>query len=118
MCLLLRISPIVYLITLGLSLSVLSVGCGDPPTPVGDTSGCRQEVLGEAGVIRPETSRLSCTAINRMIDSIPSEPQAYLLQGEAPRLLWKCRFYGTEQGSVLLRCENDKRYFSIVKSAN
>lgn len=111
-----RIWPIVNLITLGLSLSALFVGCGDPSALVGgNTSGCRQEVLGEAGVIRPETSRMSCTAINKMFDSIPSEPQAFLMQGESRLLLWKCRFYGTDQGSVLIRCESDKRHFSIVK---
>lgn len=116
---LMRFRPIVNLITLGLSLSVLFGGCADPSALVeGGTSGCRQEVLGKAGVIRPETSRLSCTAINEMIDSFPSEPQAYLIQGESPPLLWKCRFYGTEQGSVFLRCENDKRHFSIVKGAS
>lgn len=66
----------------------------------------------------PETSRLNCAAINRLTSSMPSEPETFLERGDSPRLLWKCRFYGAEAGRVLLRCEHDKRHFSIVKSAN
>jgi hypothetical protein len=48
---------------------------------------------------------------------MPSEPENYLIGSDSPGLYWKCRFYGTEQGSVLLRCEHGRRHFSIVKGA-
>jgi len=70
-----------------------------------------------ASKTRTETSKLNCAAINDLVSSIPSEPDNFLIQGDSPRLLWKCSYFGTEQGSLLLRCENDKRHFSIVKDA-
>lgn len=116
-CRLFKIRPIVGLITLGLSLSLLSGGCADPSALVGgDTSGCRQLVRGESGVIRPETSRLRCTAINVMINGIPGEPQTYLIKSESPRLLWKCRLYPASVQRVLLRCQYNKRHFTVVRS--
>jgi hypothetical protein len=108
--------PIVKLIMLGLWLSAFSVGCADPATLVEDTSGCRQEVRGEAGVIRPETSRLSCAAIDEMLFGIPSEPQAYSILGESPRLLWKCRLYPASAQRVLLRCQHHKWHFTVVRA--
>ena len=108
--------PIVKLITLGLLLSVLSVGCANPATLVEGTSGCRQEVRGEAGVIRPETSRLSCAAINEMLFGIPSEPGPYSILGESPRLLWKCRLYPASAQRVLIDCQHHKRHFAVVRA--
>jgi len=78
-------------------------------------SGCQREISGASAVTRPETSRLSCAAINNLVSSIPSKPENYLIEGDSPHLNWKCRYYGTEQGTVLLRCEHDDRHFSIVK---
>lgn len=67
----------------------------------------------------PETSRLSCAAIDKLTSSMPSEPETYLSTDDSPRrLLWKCRFFGAEAQQILLRCEHDKRHFSIVKSAS
>jgi hypothetical protein len=81
-------------------------------------TGCRREISGVTGVTRTETSKLSCAAINNLISSIPSEPDNYLIGSDSmPRVYWKCKYFGTEQGSVLLRCEYNKRHFSIVKSA-
>lgn len=64
----------------------------------------------------PETSRLSCTAIDHLSSSMPAEPEVFLTESDSPRLLWKCRFYGEEARRVLLRCEHEERHFSIVKS--
>gem|GEM_PF-6732717 len=47
---------------------------------------------------------------------MPSEPETYLAMADSSqRLIWKCDFYGAEAQRVLLRCEHDKRRFSIVK---
>lgn len=56
---------------------------------------------------------LSCAAIDKLIDTMPSEPETYLTGGDSSRLLWKCTFHGTEAQRVLFRCEHDKRHFSI-----
>ena len=102
----------------GLALTLLLAGCPDPRAAVGAASGC-QRVYGVSAVDRPETSRLSCAAIDRLTDSMPSEPEAFLVSSDSPRhLLWKCRFYGTEARRVLLRCEHHDRHFSIVKSSD
>ena len=67
----------------------------------------------------PGTSRLSCAAINNLTADMPSEPETYLTTDDSPRrLLWKCNFYGAEARRVLLRCEHDRRHFSIVKSGS
>lgn len=79
------------------------------------SGGCQHRIRGVATVIRPETSRLSCVAIHKLIFGIPSEPQSYLIMGEAPHLLWKCRFYGVKSGPVLLQCQHHERRFSIDK---
>jgi hypothetical protein len=112
-------SRFVGLITVGLASSVLLAGCPDPREVAGvGFSGCQREIDGAAAVTRTETSKLNCAAINNLVSSIPSEPENYLIGSESPRLFWKCRYYGIEQGSVLLRCEYDKRHFSIVKNPN
>lgn len=109
---------VVSLITLGVALSVLLAGCPDPRMAAGGASGCRREFDGVTGVDLPETSGLSCGAIDKLTDSMPSEPETFLTIGDSPRLLWKCRFYGTETQRVLFRCEHDKRHFSIVRGSS
>lgn len=107
--------PIASLIIVAIFLTVVFEGCAVSSSPVGSTARCRQAILGATGAIRRETSGLKCRAINRLISGIPSEPQAYLIQGEMPSLQWKCKFYGTD-GQLMLRCEHHKRHFSIVKA--
>jgi hypothetical protein len=104
-------------IVAGIALSVLSNGCGGSAVPVDELTGCRHEIQGVASVIRPETSKLNCAAISDLVFSIPSKPEKYLIESDSSRLFWKCAYFGTDQSSVLLRCELDKRRFSIVKSA-
>ena len=107
---------IVSLITVGVASSILLAGCPDPREVAGvGLSGCQHEISGASAVTRPGTSRLSCAAINNLVSSIPSKPENYLIEGDSPHLKWKCRYYGTEEGTVLLRCEHDIRHFSIVK---
>lgn len=104
------------LIAVGMTLSVLVGACGGPVISAGEVSGCRPEIRGVSGLIRPETSGLNCGAINRLTFGMPSEPQAYSILSDSPRLLWNCRFYGVEEQAVLLRCQHDKKQFSIVKT--
>lgn len=108
----------VSLLTVGVALSVLLTGCPDPSEVAGvGVTGCQREISGVTGVIRTETSKLSCAEINKLVSSIPGEPDNYLIEGDSPRLFWKCRYYGTKAGPVLLRCQNGKRHFSIVKKS-
>ena len=106
------------LIIVVVASSAVSVGCSDPGEVAGvGVSGCQREISGATAVTRTETSKLSCAAINNLVSSIPSEPENYLIGTDStPRLYWKCRYYGTEQSSLLLRCDLAKRHFSIVKS--
>ncbi len=100
------------------ALSLLLSGCPDPRAAVGVKSGC-QRVYGVNAVDRPETSRLTCAAIDHLTDSMPSEPETFLQGGDLPRrVLWKCKFYGSEAQRVLLRCAHHSRHFSVVKSTN
>jgi hypothetical protein len=95
---------------------VLLAGCPAANEVAGvGVTGCERQIDDVASKTRTETSKLNCAAINDLVSSIPGEPENYLIRGDSPRLLWKCRYFGTEKGSVLLRCENDKRHFSIVK---
>ena len=111
------VNRIVNLIISGLALCVMFGACGRSSTVEGNLSGCRQEIRGVMGVTVPETSKLSCAAINELISGLPSEPQGYSIMGDSPRLLWNCRFYGAEAQRVLLRCRHHKLRFSIVKGA-
>ncbi len=106
------------LITVGVALSVLLAGCFDAETAAGGATGCRTEFDGVTGVDRPETSGLSCDDIDRLIDTMPSEPETFLTSGDSPRLLWKCKFYGTEGQRVLFWCEHDNRHFRITKEGS
>lgn len=109
---------IVSLITAGVASSVLLAGCPDPSEVAGiGIRGCQREIDGVKAVARPETSKLSCAEINHLVSGIPGEPEKYLTEGDSPRLFWKCRYYGTKAGRVLLRCQNGKQHFSIVKRA-
>lgn len=104
------------LIAVGVTLSLLLAGCPSPQELAGaGETGCHQEYAGVMGITLPETSRLSCAAINNLNSSMPAEPETYLERGDSPRLLWKCKFYGVEAPRVLFRCEHEKRHFSIVK---
>ena len=101
-------------VTVGIALSILLTGCPDPSTVVGVAAGCRREYGGVTGIDRPETSGLSCAAIDELTSATPSEPEAFLSTSDSPRLLWKCRFDGWEARRVLLRCEHGKHHFSII----
>lgn len=105
-----------YASLVGLALCVFCGGCADPSTVAGDPSVCRQDVLGAAGKIRPETSGLSCAAIDELTFGIPSEPQAYSIMGRSPQLLWNCRLYAAREHSVLLRCRHREKHFTFVKT--
>lgn len=106
----------VGLVAAGAASSILLIGCPDPREVAGvGLTGCKREIVGATGVTRPESSKLNCASINDLVSSIPSEPENYLIRSDSPRLFWKCRYYGTEQGSLLLRCEHGTRHFSIVK---
>jgi hypothetical protein len=100
----------------GATLSVLLAGCPDARTAAGGASGCERPYGGVTAIDLPETSRLSCDAIDELTFSSPSEPEHFLSRGDSPRLLWKCQFFGTDAQRVLLRCEHDMRHFSIVKN--
>jgi len=107
------------LIAVAVASTLFLAGCPDPREVAGvGVSGCQRDISGAAAVTRTETSKLSCDAINDLVSSIPSQPENYLIRSDSPRLFWKCRYHGTEQGSVLLRCEHNNRHFSIVKGNN
>lgn len=112
-----RIKRKIGLLIVGITLSMLSSACAEAPVPVVEPFGCRENIRGVNAVIKPETSGVHCTDIKNLIFGLPSEPQVYFIRGEKPHLRWKCRFYGTEQGSVLLRCEHNNRHFEIVKTS-
>ena len=110
---------IIGLVAVGAASSLLLAGCPDPNELAGvGVSGCEGHLGDVASKTRTETSKLNCAAINDLVSSIPGEPENYLIRGDSPRLLWKCSYFGTEKGSVLLRCENDKRHFSVVKGTD
>lgn len=106
------------LIIVGVLLGVLLVACAELERPVGDVPNCRREIRGVTGVIRPETSKLSCAVIDELTFGLPAEPQAYLIGGESPGMNWKCRYYSPAAKSVLLRCSYRQKHFSIVKEAS
>lgn len=107
----------ITLIAVGVTLSIIASACAGSSAPEVETIGCRQDIRGVTGVIRPETSGLGCSAINELIFGIPSEPQGYSILGESPRLLWQCRLYATRGHSVLLQCSHQARHFSVVKGS-
>jgi len=113
------------LIVVGVMLSVLSAGCGDRERsvgdvrePGGDVPDCRRDIRGVTGVIRPETSKLTCTEIDSLTFGLPAEPESYLIEGDSPGMHWKCRFRLPEEQAVLLRCVYRQKHFSIVDEAS
>jgi len=80
------------------------------------SGGCREEVQGVVGVIRPETSSLSCAQIKKLIEVRPNEPGGFVVIGEEPRRLWKCEVYVPKKSRVLLSCTHHQEHFSIVNA--
>jgi len=81
------------------------------------SQGCHEEIWeGVGGLVRPETSDLTCAAIKKLIEFRPSEPQRYLVMGESPHIRWKCRLNSAQGHVVLLRCIHHRKHFSVVKS--
>jgi len=87
----------------------------EPPVLEEHSGGCRHIIRGVIGLTKPENSRLSCSDIHKLVFGLPSEPQAYVIIGEAPRLLWTCRYFGIGARRVLLRCQHHAWHFSVVK---
>jgi hypothetical protein len=88
--------------------------CADPAVSSG-SGGCREEVQGVGGKIRPETSGLSCARIKHLIEVRPSEPGGFVAIGEEPHRLWKCRVYVPKKSRVLLGCRHHEKHFSVVR---
>jgi hypothetical protein len=100
-------------------LCIVADSCaGAAPPVLGESHGCATVIHGVAGMVRPEISSLSCAAIRQLIYALPSEPQRFLLEGESPSLLWKCRLYSAKRHALLLGCEHHRKHFSVVKAAN
>src|SRR4051794_24585312 len=100
-----RVMPgkkLVSVIVVSIAAGTLITACADPMTIAGGGSGCRGEFRGVTGVNRPQTSDLSCADINQLTFGVPSEPQGYLITGDSPHLLWKCRYFGTGVPHILL----------------
>ena len=77
-------------------------------------SGCDQTVLGVAGVIRPESSGMTCRQIKRMNSGVMPGGAPYLLESPFTGRFWKCRTRGPHPAAPLLRCELGPRRYSIV----
>lgn len=86
--------------------------CADPA--ISRESGCHDEVQEVAGVIRPETSGLSCAQIKKLIEVQPSDPGGFLVIGEEPHRLWKCRIYVPKKSKVSLGCTHHQEHFSVI----
>jgi hypothetical protein len=102
------------LICVVLVASVTSSACAGSPM-LREPGGCGMLIRGVTGVVRPESSNLTCAAVKEIIDSVPSKPQKYLVISESPHLLWKCQLYPVKAQGVLLRCAHRQKHFSIVK---
>ena len=105
----------VSMLVLGL-LTVGLTGCGGQSSASFDPlRGCAQVVRDVPARVLPETSGLSCAAINRMTQAVPAEPGSYVYEGlSGPP--WKCRLYPSSSPRVLLRCTHGSRQFSVVRS--
>lgn len=100
------------------AIMVCAVGdaCAGSPGLVGTSGGCHEEIWeGVPGLVRPETSTLTCTAVKKLIKFRPSEPQSFLVSDELSKLRWKCQLYPAKGHSVLLRCTHHQKHFSVVK---
>lgn len=78
------------------------------------TPGCDQTILGTAGVIRPESSGMSCRRIKEMVTSVSPGPQPYLFESPFTGNYWKCLARSNRSTGPLLRCELKAKRFSIV----
>lgn len=96
---------------------VVCVTCSACGASAMSSGSCREEVQGVAGVIRPETSSLSCAQIKELIEVRPSEPGGFVAIGEEPHRLWKCQVYVPKKSRVLLSCTHHQENFGIVKNA-
>jgi len=103
------------LLIVAVALAVVVVaGCGSGAAA--DDGGCDQSVRGVAGVIHPETSKLSCSEIRSIIQFIPTTPGAFIVESKAPRLSWDCVLYG-RSSQTLIRCHRPRRAFSVIRAA-
>jgi hypothetical protein len=85
-----------------------------PASAAATRSGCKQIVLGVAGMIRPESSGLTCRQIKRMNEAVSPGGTPYLVESPDTGLYWKCRTRGSRPAAPLLRCEREGHRFSIV----
>jgi hypothetical protein len=89
--------------------------CGDQSSASSEPfHGCAVVVRDVSARVLPETSRLSCAAIKKMTQAVPSEAGGYLLEGPSG-VLWKCRLYRPSSPKLLLRCTYGRRRFSMVR---
>jgi len=92
-------------------------GCGGVAASGGAAgTGCRAEIRGVGTVLKSETSGLTCAAINRLTVGLPSRPQAFVIIGESPHVLWKCHLFSLDAPRLLLRCAHHQKEFSILRS--
>jgi hypothetical protein len=102
------------MLAVSLLLSVVLTGCASAQTAGEGSTGC-QVIFGTVDAVnKPENSKLSCEAINKLTSAIPSKPETYLTK-EPHSVLWKCKFYGLEARRLLLRCAHHNRHFSVLK---
>ena len=80
------------------------------------SAGCGTDIHEAPGVIRPETSHLSCAEISHMIGALPAEPQRFVIISESPHALWKCRLYPPSEREVQLSCAHHQERFRIVRA--
>lgn len=95
------------------------VACAGSPGLVETSTGCHEEIWeGVPGVVRPETSGLTCTAIKELIKYRPSEPQGFLVSNESSNLRWKCQLYPAKAHLILLQCAHHQKHFSVAKDTD
>lgn len=97
-----------------LVICAICSACADPAMSSG---GCQEEVQKVAGVIRPETSGLSCAQVKELVEVRPSEPGGFLAISEEPHGLWKCRVYVPKKSKILLGCTHHQEHFDIIVKA-
>jgi hypothetical protein len=88
---------------------LLPLGAGASDTQ----PGCDQVVLGTDGVIRPETSGMTCSQIRRMLGGVPAEPGGWLQESPFTGRFWKCHRNEPRANRPLVRCELHAAHFSI-----
>jgi hypothetical protein len=83
--------------TIGAVVAVLAVGSAASACAGSDAlrepGGCETLIRGTIGIVRPESSKLTCATVKRIIGSIQSKPQKYVVISESPHLLWKCQLF-------------------------